>query len=253
MKKNSNPPEHMIFGFHPVMEAFQSGQAIDKVLLKQGLAQDKASNLRKAAREGNVQVQVVPEEKFRRMVGDVNHQGVLAQLSMVDYHELETLILDIQSFDKVPLLLMLDGITDVRNFGALARTAECMGAQGIIIPVEGSAPISPMAIKTSVGALNHLPVCREKNLVDSLMMLQAYGIQTVASTEKASEEIFDIDLSAPTCIIMGAEDKGISPKLLKRVGHLAKIPLQGKVQSLNVSVAAGMVLSEAARQRRSKG
>lgn len=243
--------ENLVFGLHPVMEALQSDRPVDKLMLRKGMEQERAARLRAAAKEANVQIQVVPEEKLHRMLGDVNHQGVVAQLSLVDYHELETLILDIRSFDKVPLLLMLDGITDVRNLGAIARTAECMGAQGIIVPMEGSAPISSMAIKTSAGALNYLPVCREKNLVDSLLMLQSYGIQSIASTEKAGDTIFDIDFKQPTCIIMGSEDRGISSSLLKRAEKLVKIPLAGRVQSLNVSVAAGMVMSEAIRQRNS--
>ncbi|MCI4666762.1 MAG: 23S rRNA (guanosine(2251)-2'-O)-methyltransferase RlmB [Bacteroidia bacterium] len=244
--------ENIIFGFHPVMEAMQAGQPVDKLLIRKGMQPDRASRIRTLAKESNAQVQVVPDEKLQRLVGDVNHQGVVAMLSLVDYHELETLIQDIKTFDKVPLLLMLDGITDVRNFGAIARTAECMGAQGIIIPLEGAAPISPVAIKTSAGALSYLPICREKNLVDSLLMLNSYGIQSVASTEKANDSFFELDLSQPTCIIMGSEDKGISSSLLKRVDKLAKIPLAGRVQSLNVSVAAGMVLSEAVRQRSAK-
>lgn len=144
---------------------------------------------------------------------------------------------------------MVDGVTDVRNFGAIARTAECMGAHGIIVPRQGSAPVNGDAIKTSAGALEYLPICREKNLVDSLMMLQAYEIQTVASTEKAADTLYQMDLLKPTCIVMGAEDKGISSQLLKRVDLLAQIPMQGKIESLNVSVAAGMMLAEASRQR----
>ena len=135
-KQKDKSNENLIYGFHPVVEAIQSGQAVDKILLRKGMQADRASRLRKVAKEGNIQVQVVPDEKLRRLAGDVNHQGVVAQLSMVEYHDLETLILDIKTFDKVPLLVMLDGITDVRNLGAIARTAECTGAQGIIIPLE---------------------------------------------------------------------------------------------------------------------
>ncbi|MEO0897473.1 MAG: 23S rRNA (guanosine(2251)-2'-O)-methyltransferase RlmB [Bacteroidota bacterium] len=251
MKKNAGKrPQNLVFGFHPVLEAIQAGNPVDKLYIKNGMSQDRASRLRKAGKEAGIQIQVVPEEKLYRLCGDVNHQGVVAQLAMVEYHDLETLIMDIQTFDKVPLLVMLDGITDVRNMGAIARTAECMGAQGLILPTEGSAPVSSTAIKTSAGALNYLPVCKEKNLVDSLMLMQAYGIKSVAATEKASEDIFELDLKQPTCIVMGSEDRGISNTLLKRVDHLAKIPLQGNIESLNVSVAAGMFLAEAMRQRK---
>lgn len=247
MKEYRKP--QTIYGIHPVMEGLNTGMEIEKIFLKQGLSPEKASQIRSAAKKRDIPVQVVPEEKLWRLVGRVNHQGVVAQQAMISYHELETLILSIQEKGETPLLVMLDGVTDVRNMGAIARTAECMGAHGLIVPTQGAAPVNADAMKTSAGALEYLPICREKNLVDSVMMLQAYEIQTIASTEKASHQIFEQDLTKATCIIMGAEDKGISSQLLKRVDILARIPLQGKIESLNVSVAAGMMLSEVARQR----
>lgn len=246
---NEKQKPNIIYGVHPVMEGLSQDMEIEKIFLRQGLSPERASQIRSAAKKQEVPVQVVPEEKLRRLVGRVNHQGVVALQALITYHELEPLILSIQEKGEVPLLIMLDGVTDVRNFGAIARTAECMGAHGIIVPRQGSAPVNGDAIKTSAGALEYLPICREKNLVDSLMMLQAYEIQTVASTEKAADTFYQMDLLKPTCIVMGAEDKGISSQLLKRVDLLAQIPMQGKIESLNVSVAAGMMLAEASRQR----
>ena len=203
------------------------------------------------ANRAGIPVQRVPEVKIRQLCkGEVVHQGIVALISPISYASLEEEIMNIQEKGEVPLLVMLDGVTDVGNFGAIARTAECMGAHALIVPSQGSAAIQGGAIKASAGALHHLPVCRMSNLVDAFLLMDAYGIQRIACTEKAEEVIFDQDLTGPTCLILGSENKGISNPLLKRADTWAKVPLYGKVDSLNVSVAAGMVLMETIRQRK---
>ncbi|MEO0469982.1 MAG: 23S rRNA (guanosine(2251)-2'-O)-methyltransferase RlmB [Bacteroidota bacterium] len=240
---------NQIYGLHSVIEALEAGKEIDKILIRKDNSHGKLADVRRLAKETAIPLQWVPEQRLYKMVGDVNHQGIVALLSNISYQPLEELIMRLQGEGKKPFLIMLDGITDVRNFGAIARTAECMGAHAVIIPTHGSASVQADAIKTSAGALNHLPVCREQNLVDSLMLMQAYGIEAVALTEKADSALFDMDLSGPLCIIMGSEERGISKQLLRRTPHLAAIPMQGQISSLNVSVAAGMAILEAVRQR----
>ncbi|MDX1906714.1 MAG: 23S rRNA (guanosine(2251)-2'-O)-methyltransferase RlmB [Bacteroidia bacterium] len=242
--------DNIVYGFHPVAEALTHSRPLEKILVRQGNTHERIKEIRELARTRQIPVQTVPEEKITQLCPDGVHQGVIAIMAAVAYRSLEQTILEIQGRGEVPLLLMLDGITDVRNFGAIARTAECMGVQAMIVPGQGAAPISADAVKTSAGALMHLPVCREEHLTDAILMLQAYDIAVVACTEKARDIIYDTDLSGPLCIIVGAEDKGISPSLLKRAGRLVAIPMVGNIESLNVSVAAGMILSEAVRQRR---
>ncbi|MCL4136772.1 UNVERIFIED_CONTAM: hypothetical protein GTU68_057615 [Idotea baltica] len=192
---------------------------------------------------------MVPEVRLEKLAPNANHQGVIGILSAITYQPLEEVILSVIGKGEIPFFMALDGVTDVRNFGAIARTAECMGAHALIIPAHGSAAVNADAVKTSAGALHHLPVCREAHLVDSLMLLQAYDIKSVACTEKASDTIHQVDLKTPSCLIMGSEEKGISSSILKRADHLVRIPMYGKVGSLNVSVAAGMIMAEAVRQR----
>ncbi|MEL6673378.1 MAG: 23S rRNA (guanosine(2251)-2'-O)-methyltransferase RlmB [Bacteroidota bacterium] len=241
--------KRMIYGLHPVEEALQAGQAIEKILLKKEGNVNRFDEIRQGARNQQVPVQMVPEAKLRRMLPQANHQGVVALMSPVQFHELEDIILDLQERERNPLMLMLDGISDVRNFGAIVRTAECLGAHALVIPTQRSAALNADAIKVSAGALYHLPICRSGHLADAILLLQAYGIQCVACTEKAGASIFEVNFSGPTCLILGSEDKGISNSLLKKANYSVKIPLQGQVNSLNVSVAAGMFMLEVARQR----
>ncbi|RMG68072.1 MAG: 23S rRNA (guanosine(2251)-2'-O)-methyltransferase RlmB [Bacteroidetes bacterium] len=248
-KNDKNPPANVIYGIHAVIEALQAGQSVEKVLIRTDNRHDRLRELRSLAEEVRVPLQYVPVERLDRLTRGANHQGAAAQLATITYQDLEPLILAVQERGEVPLLVMLDGVTDVRNFGAIARTAECMGAHGLIVPLRGAAGVNGEAIRASAGALHHLPVCREANLVDSLLLMQAYGIHSVGVTEKTEQTLFDLDLTQPTCLILGAEDKGISAPLLRRAGQLARIPMQGQVSSLNVSVAAGMALLETARQR----
>ncbi|MEZ4828346.1 MAG: 23S rRNA (guanosine(2251)-2'-O)-methyltransferase RlmB [Bacteroidia bacterium] len=249
MKDKQN--NHLVYGFHSVAEALEAGKPVDKILLRQGNNHGRVGEIRNRAKTLNIPLQMVPEAAFDRICPKgSNHQGVAAFISAVEYQPLEETIMAIQDQGETPLLMMLDGVTDVRNFGAIARTAECMGIHAIIVPAQGAAALNADAVKVSAGALHHLPVCRVGNLVDAVLLMQAYGITTIACTEKAEDSIYQADFTGPACIVMGAEDKGISPPLLKRADALTQIPMYGKVSSLNVSVAAGIIMAEARRQRR---
>ena len=239
---------NVIFGHHPVAEAIEAGASIEKILLRQGHKPDRIFG---AARKAGLPIQFVPEVRLDKVTRGANHQGVVALISQITYQNLEDVILAVQEKGEMPLFVMLDGVTDVRNFGAIARTAECLGAHALIIPRQGSASVNADAVKTSAGALLHIPVCREDVLMDSLLMLEAYGIFSYAVSEKASQSLYDTHLKGSCCLIMGAEDKGISPQLLKKADYLIKIPMTGQVSSLNVSVAAAITIAEAARQRNS--
>jgi 23S rRNA (guanosine2251-2'-O)-methyltransferase len=238
----------LIFGIHPVDEAIRSGKTIDKVLLKQGFKNEMVPGLFPALRELNIPFQYVPVEKLNRLTGK-NHQGIIAMVSEIEYTELEKLIPLLFEQGKVPAVVLLDGITDVRNLGAIARSSECAGFDAMIIPSKGSAQINADAIKTSAGALNNIPVCRVPNLPDAAKYLHECGLQIIAATEKGEEYIYKADFTQPLAIIMGAEDVGIDPKLLKMANIMVKIPMLGTIPSLNVSAAATVIFYELVRQR----
>jgi len=246
MKK---PPQHIIYGARVVMEAMEAGREIDKILLRPGLDQGLRKDVYDAAQAAGVPIQQVPVEKLDRLSRRGNHQGVLAYVALVPHRNLEEVLLEIQESGATPLMIALDQVSDVRNMGAIARSAECMGAQALIIGQDGTARINADAIKVSVGALNYLPVVRVLHLQDMILLAQSYGVQVVGMSEKASDTLYETDFTKPTIIVMGSEEKGISKRLLKSVDKLVKIPMQGHIHSLNVSVAAGMALSEATRQR----
>jgi 23S rRNA (guanosine2251-2'-O)-methyltransferase len=241
----------MIYGTRAVMEAIRAGKEIEKILIQSGLANDLLKELIALARENKVPYTFVPQEKLKRFTTK-NHQGVICVLSSVTYASLDNLIDRAYSEGREPFLLILDRITDVRNFGAIARTAECAGVDGIVIGEKGSAPITGDAMKTSAGALNHLPVCREKDLKKTLKYLRENGIRVVACTEKASQDIFAAKLAGPVAIIMGSEEDGISDALLRDADDLVRIPMKGKIGSLNVSVASGIAIYEVVRARETK-
>ncbi len=251
-KKPKYTSNRIIFGVHPVLEALETHTPIEKIFFrKEGMPHARLNDIKNIALERNIPFQFVPEVKIEQLSGQgVVHQGIVAMISPISYHELEPMILHVQKQAEPPLFLMLDSITDVRNFGAIARTAECMGVHGIIIPTKGSASINGMAVKISAGALHHIPVIRIPNLVDGILMFQAYGIHSVAASERGSTSLFDCDFVRPTCIVMGSEEKGISNTILKRVDEIVNIPLEGGVSALNVSVATGMFLLETVRQRK---
>lgn len=240
-----------IFGTRAVMEAIKAGREIEKIFIQAGLNNDLIRELISTAQARKVPFTFVPQQKLNTF-GDKNHQGVVCQLSIVQYASLENLIDKCYSEGREPFFLILDRITDVRNFGAIARTVECAGLDGIIIGDKGNAPISADAMKTSAGALNHLPVCCEKDLHKTFRLLKDNGIQIIACTEKAEKTLYETGLNSPLAIIMGSEEDGISPQMLKDADHLAKIPMRGEIASLNVSVAAGIAIYEAVRQRSAK-
>lgn len=251
-KKKTKPmPGNLIYGVHPVIEALEADRSLDKILISRSGAHARVREIKAAAHEIGIPVQMVPDTTLHRLCPAVNHQGVVAFAAAITYQGLEELLLAVIERGEVPFLVMLDGITDVRNFGAIARTAECMGAHGIIVPSSGAAAANADAVKVSAGALHHIPVCRIPNLIDATLILQAYGVQHTAITEKASETIYDVDCKEPQCLIMGSEERGVSSSLLRRVDQLVKIPMKGQIGSLNVSVAAGIAMAEVVRQRSS--
>lgn len=240
--------ENFIFGIRPLIEALQAGKVPEKVLIQKGLTGSNFQQLFQLIREKEIAFQMVPVEKLNSLTKS-NHQGIIAQIGLIEYQPLEQLLPGIYDRGETPLLLILDKITDVRNMGAIARSAEIAGVHALIIPEKGSAPISADAIKTSAGALSRLPVCREKELMNTLAFLQESGIKVVACTERAEQYVFQTDLTSPLAIIMGSEDKGISHSLLRMADVRVAIPQKGNTASLNVSVAAGIVLFESIRQR----
>lgn len=239
-----------IYGTRAVIEAIHAGKEIEKIMIQSGLSNDLLKELIALARESKVPYTFVPAEKLKKFTTK-NHQGVICQLSAVTYASLDNLIDRAYSEGREPFLLMLDRVTDVRNFGAIARTAECAGVDGIIVGEKGNAPITSDAMKTSAGALNHLSVCREKDLKKTLQFLHENGIRVVACTEKTNRSIFDVSLSGPIALVLGSEEDGISDTLLRGADELVKIPLKGKIGSLNVSVAAGIAVYEVLRTRSS--
>ncbi|MCK4746095.1 MAG: 23S rRNA (guanosine(2251)-2'-O)-methyltransferase RlmB [Bacteroidales bacterium] len=242
--------KEIIFGIRAVTEAIQSGQELERVFFRKGLRGDLAAELLSLARNSGVPIQFVPVEKLNQFTRK-NHQGVVALISPILYHTLDQLVPGLFEAGKVPLLLLLDGITDVRNFGAIARTAECAGVHGLVVPRSGSARIHEDAVKTSSGALLTVPVCRVTGLGDAVKFLKNSGIRIVAATEKASLSFYDANLKDPLAIIIGSEEKGIHPSILALCDEEVSIPLHGQIASLNVSVAASLLMYEAVRQRSS--
>jgi 23S rRNA (guanosine2251-2'-O)-methyltransferase len=238
----------MIYGIRAVMEAIQAGNDLEKVFIQANLKGDLLTELRELIRQQKVPFSKVPVEKINRFTLK-NHQGVVAFVSPVKYQPLDELIARTFESGQTPLFILLDGVTDVRNFGSIARTAECSGVHGLVIPTQGSAQVNADAVKTSAGAFNYLPVCREPNIVQAAAYLQSSGLRLVACTEKAGGTFDKVDLTGPTCLVLGAEDVGISPELLRMADEQAKIQLKGKIASLNVGAAAAMVLYEVIRQR----
>ncbi len=231
------------------MEAIEAGKEIDKVLVQQGSRGTLSQELRQLLVRNAIPIQTVPLEKLNN-ISRQNHQGVIAFVSPITYGNLDNIIASVYESGEVHRLLMLDGITDVRNFGAICRTAECMGVHAVIIPEKGAAQINEEAIKTSAGALYNIPICREKSLGNALENLQKSGIRVVACSEKKEQTLEEVDMRQPICIIMGSEENGISNELLRKADEIAKVPMIGKISSLNVSVAAGIALYELTRQRK---
>lgn len=238
----------MIYGTRAVIEAIRAGKQIEKILVQTGLNNELIRELTGVAREHDVPVTYVPVEKLNRLTTK-NHQGVVCMLSAISYSEVNDLIDFAYTNGAEPFFIILDRVTDVRNFGAIARTAECAGVTGIIIGDKGNAPITSDAMKTSAGALNHLPVCREKDLKKTLKFLRDNGIMVVGCTEKTDKNIYEVKFDQPVALLMGSEEDGISDTFLRECDVLVKIPMKGKIESLNVSVAAGIAVYEVVRQK----
>ena len=238
---------NLIFGMHPLLEALEAGREIDKILLKRGLRSEEVSRITALARERTIPLQFVPEERLTRLTRK-QHQGVIAFISEIEYTPLETLIPMLYEAGRSPFVLLLDGLTDVRNFGAIARTAECAGVDALIIPERGSVTVTADAIKTSAGALHRLPVCRVSSIMSAVSLLQASGLKIVAASEKARDVYTETELRLPLGLVLGAEDEGVSEEVLRRADHIVRIPQVGAIGSLNVSVAAGILIYEIVRQ-----
>ncbi|MBX2947105.1 MAG: 23S rRNA (guanosine(2251)-2'-O)-methyltransferase RlmB [Cyclobacteriaceae bacterium] len=238
----------MIYGTRAVMEAIKAGRQIERILIQKGISNDLIRELLQVIRAKNLSFSYVPQEKLNRL-STKNHQGVICLLSSVEYASLDNIVHAAFSEGREPFLLLLDQITDVRNFGAIARTAECAGIDALVIGEKGNAPITSDAMKTSAGALNHLPVCREKDLKKTITYLRESGITVIACTEKATKLIYEVDIKGPVALIMGSEEDGISDALLRSADELVKIPMKGEIGSLNVSVAAGIAMYEVVRKK----
>lgn len=240
--------DEFVFGTRAVIEAVKTGRFIEKILIKKGLNNELFQELYHLLRENGIAFQFVPLEKINR-ISRKNHQGVLALLSPIEFYNIETLLPGFFESGANPFILILDQITDVRNFGAIVRSAECAGVQTIIIPKKGMARIGADTVKTSAGAIHNLPICRVDNLPDTIQFLKNSGITIVAATEKANDLYTDANLNTPLGIVLGSEEKGISDRILQLSNQQFKIPIFGKIESLNVSVAAALMLYEAVRQR----
>ncbi len=238
-----------IFGLRAILEAVEAGQEIEKVYLQKDLKGHLAHQLQKLIHERKIAFSYVPPEKLNKLSKFQNHQGAVASISPIRFAELEQVAEKAFEKKQNPLFLVLDQISDVRNLGAILRTAECTGVDAIILPLHGSAPINADAIKTSAGAAFRIPICKVSHILDALYHLKSLDVQVVSVTEKTDNSIYDIDLRPATALIMGSESKGISNNVLKNSDHLGKLPLLGEIESLNVSVACGAVLYEAVRQR----
>ena len=240
--------KNYIFGIRAIIEAVEAGKTIDKLFIQKGLHNDLFAELWKLVREKRINYKHVPLEKINRLTRK-NHQGVFAFISPIDFHNIEDVIPKLYEEGKNPLVLVLDRITDVRNFGAIARTAECAGVDTILIPEQNAAAINADAIKTSAGALHKVTVCRTWNLKLALQFMKESGIQLIGCTEKTQDNMYKPNYTTPTAIIIGSEEDGVSTEFLKMCDARAKIPMNGKIASLNVSVATGVILYEAIRQR----
>ncbi len=242
--KDSN----LVYGMRPVIEAIASGKVIDKVIIQQGLKGELVPELRKVMTENGVPFQYAPVEKLNRLVRG-NHQGIVCFISPIEFQPVENLLLSVYERGETPLFVILDRVTDVRNMGAIARTAACAGAHGLIIPEKGGAAINSDAMKASAGALSILPVHRSVNLKNTIDYLKESGLRIVAASEKGTKSYYEVDLTGPMAVIMGSEEDGVSGEYLRRCDDVVKIPMRGTIESLNVSVAAGILLFEVVKQQ----
>ena len=239
----------VIFGIRAIIEAIESGSSLEKVYLQKGLRGDLFFQLDKTLKKNKISTSIVPVEKLNRLSKHNNHQGAVAKIAPIKFAELEEVIESVLASNKTPLFLVLDQLSDVRNFGAIIRTAECTGVDAIIIQKSGSAPVNSDTIKTSAGAAFKIPICKVDHIKDAIFQLKAADIKLVAATEKTENSVYDLDLKEPLALIMGSEHKGVSNSILKIADYKGKLPLLGEIESLNVSVACGAFLYEIIRQR----
>ncbi|MGO3706800.1 MAG: 23S rRNA (guanosine(2251)-2'-O)-methyltransferase RlmB [Mesonia hippocampi] len=240
--------KQITYGIHATLEALKSEQEIDKIFIQKELKSQPIKDIEHLAKKANIPVSYVPIQKLNRLTKE-NHQGVVANISPIKFISIETLLETSFQNKENPVFIVLDELTDVRNVGAIIRTAECTGVSGIIIPKQGGAAINAQTIKTSAGAIFNMPVCKVDHIKDALFYLQSYQVETLAATEKTENTVYDIDLKKPLAIIMGSEGKGVSKTILSMADHKAKLPMLGEISSLNVSVACGVFLYEIVRQR----
>jgi 23S rRNA (guanosine2251-2'-O)-methyltransferase len=240
--------ENLIFGIRAIIEAVQAGKSVDRVFLQADAQGELMKDLLKVLKRGDVNFTYVPVEKLNRLTHN-NHQGAVATISPIGFISIEELVTATLATQDKPLFLVLDQISDARNFGAIIRTAECTGVHGIIIQKSGAAPVNGDTVKTSAGAVFNIPICKVEHIKDALFYLQGSGIKTVAATEKTEQSLYELGLNEPLAIIMGSEERGINPSVLKLVDEKAKLPMYGSIGSLNVSVACGAFLYEVVRQR----
>lgn len=238
----------LLFGMRPVIEAIESGRELEKIMIQKGLRGELASELKSLASENNLPIQQVPLAALNKITRK-NHQGVVAYISAITYMNLEEILMRVFEEGRTPLILVLDHITDVRNFGSIARTAECAGVDAIVTPARGGAMINADAMKTSAGALAKIPVSRSLNLEKTIDLLKSYGLQVVSCTEKTDIRYSENDYTTPLAIILGSEERGIDERILKKSDAMANIPVLGTIESLNVSVSNGIILYEVVRQR----
>lgn len=239
----------IIYGRHPIVDAIKAGKTFEKIMLQQGTRGEMEIEIRKLCREFQIPLSIVPREKLNKMANGANHQGLVGFAALISYMNLEDILPFVFEKGETPLLLLLDGITDVRNFGAIARSAEVMGVHAIVIQQKGGALINSDAIKASAGALSRIPICREKTMSAVLDYLADSGVRVVASDLKAEKRLFEVDFTAPTAILIGSEGEGVNLNFLRRSDETFKIPQVGTTDSLNVSVATGVILYEVVKQR----
>ena len=240
--------ENLIFGIRAIIEAVQAGKSVDRVFLQSDAQGELMKDLLKVLKRGDINFTYVPVEKLNRLTHN-NHQGAVATISPIGFISIEELVTATLATQDKPLFLVLDQISDARNFGAIIRTAECTGVHGIIIQKSGAAPVNGETVKTSAGAVFNNPICKVEHIKDAVFYLQGSGIKTVAATEKTEQSLYELNLNEPLAIIMGSEERGINPSVLKLVDEKAKLPMYGTIGSLNVSVACGAFLYEVVRQR----
>ncbi len=242
------PKQEIIYGLRPVIEAVTSGKEAEKVFIQKGLRSENFTELMRLLKERSIPYQFVPVEKLNRLTRK-NHQGIVAYISPVVFFRIEDILPGIYERGRMPFVVVLDRITDVRNFGAILRTAECAGADAVIIPSKNSAQLNSGTVKSSAGAIFKVPICRSDNLKTTLGFLQQSGLKIVAATEKADQTCFEADFTGPLALLLGSEGEGISGEYLKKADMKVRIPMLGEIMSLNVSVAAGVLMYEAVRQR----